>query len=98
MRAIRVHESGGIDTMRLDEMPVTLNSAPRHVAIRQALTLETGTPSRSKSAPHHTAIRHLFRRHLGTHLSGSLLTTKVYIASVSEGNYYRLVNPSLLWL
>ena len=69
-------EAGARDVV----LPVTLNSAPRHAPIRQALTLETGAPSRSKSAPHHTPNRHLFRRHLGTHLSGSLLTTKVYIA------------------
>jgi hypothetical protein len=33
------------------ELPVTLKSAPRHAAIRQAKTLENGTASRSKPAP-----------------------------------------------
>jgi hypothetical protein len=69
-------------------VPVTLNSAPQHAAIRQALTLETGTRSRWKAAADHAQIRHVFRRLAGTHLSLVLLTGKDYLAEVSEGKYY----------
>ncbi len=50
-------------------LPGTLKSARYHASNRQVITLETGTPSRSKSAPDHAAIRHVFRRLLGAHLS-----------------------------
>ncbi len=51
------------------DVPGTLKSARHHASNRQVITLETGTPSRSKSAPDHAAIRHVFRRLWGTHLS-----------------------------
>jgi hypothetical protein len=51
-------------------LPVTLKSAARHASNRQANTLESGGLSRSKAAADHAAIRHVFRRQLGSHLSG----------------------------
>jgi hypothetical protein len=60
-------------------LAVTLNSAPRHAPIRQVITLQIGTRSRSKPAPDHAAIRHLLRRASGHSLQQvSLNSINVY--------------------